>query len=154
MKDERNATNIYSEKSKNEFVNFVYTELTQECGQNLKQVPQNFVRTFNVEDVTLTSHLMTSYRRINIASEKNINYRVTSPSSHHCCKINIIVRERSGILVIIHFTHFLRYHSKIFKLLEPVYSYACILTSLYQCIDLTKSQRSTSQPTFTCLKLE
>ena len=106
-----NKLNIYSEKRKSEFVNFVFTELTQECCQNLKQVPQNFMKTFNVEDVTLTSHLMTPYRRITIASEKNKNYRVTSPSNHHYCKISIIVRERSGILVIIHFTLFLRYHS-------------------------------------------
>ena len=27
--------------------------------QNLKQVPQNFMKAFNVDDVTLTSELMT-----------------------------------------------------------------------------------------------
>ena len=74
-------------------------------GQNLKQTPENFLKTFNVEEVALTSHLMKTYREINIASEKIINYRVTSPSNHHCCQINIIVRERPGILVIIHFSH-------------------------------------------------
>ena len=35
--------------------------------QNLKQDPQNFMKAFNVDDVTLTSQLMTSYRKINIA---------------------------------------------------------------------------------------
>ena len=55
--------------------------------QNLKHVPQNFIKTFNVDDVTVTYHLMTSYRKINIASEKIINYRVTSPSNDHCCQI-------------------------------------------------------------------
>ena len=107
--------------------------------QNLEVVPQNFMKTFNVEDVTLTSHLMTPYREINIASENIMNYRVTSPSNHHCCQIDIKVRERPGISVIIHFSLFLRRYSKIFKLLEPVYSYVCILTSLYQCISLTRS---------------
>ena len=29
------------------------------CSQNLKQVPQNFMKAFNVDDVTLTSELMT-----------------------------------------------------------------------------------------------
>ena len=44
--------------------------------QNLKQVPQNFMKAFNVDDVTLTSQITTSYRKINIASEKIVNYRV------------------------------------------------------------------------------
>ena len=48
------------------------------------------MKTFDVEDVALKSHLMTSYRKINIASE-NINYRVTFPSIHHGCQIDIIV---------------------------------------------------------------
>ena len=48
--------------------------------QNLKQVPQNFMKVFNVNDIT-QSRLMTSYRKIYIASEKIINYRVTSPSN-------------------------------------------------------------------------
>ena len=85
-----------------------------------------------VDDVTLTSQLMTSYRKINIASEKIINSRVFSRSNHHCCQINIIVRERPGISVIIRFFIFIRRCSKIFKLLKPVYSYASILKSLYQ----------------------
>ena len=29
--------------------------------QNLKQVPQKYMKTFNVDDVTLPSQLMTSY---------------------------------------------------------------------------------------------
>ena len=44
--------------------------------QNLKQVPQNFMKAFNVDDVTLTSQITTSHRKINIASEKIVNYRV------------------------------------------------------------------------------
>ena len=73
-----------------------------EHSQSLKQVPKNFMKTFNVEDVTPTSHRMTSYRKINITGEKIINYRVTSPSSHS--QINIIVLKRPGISVIIHFS--------------------------------------------------
>ena len=65
----------------------------QGCSENLKQVPQNFMKTFNVEYVTLTAHLMTSYKKINIASIKIINYRATSPDNHHYCQINIIVTQ-------------------------------------------------------------
>ena len=87
---------------------------------------------FNVDDdVTLTFQLMTSYRKINIASEKIIIYIVTS-LSNHCCQIFIIIQEKPEILVIIHFFLFLRCHSKIFKLLKQVYSYLYMLTSLYQ----------------------
>ena len=99
--------------------------------QNLKKVPQNFMKALNVDSVTLTTQAMTSYRKINIESEKIINYRVISPSIY-CCQISFIVRERPGILVIIDFFLFLRWHSKIFKLLKPVYSYECMLTILYQ----------------------
>ena len=42
--------------------------------KNLKQVPQNFMKTFKVDDVELTSHLMTLFKKINITSEKIINY--------------------------------------------------------------------------------
>ena len=42
--------------------------------QNLKQGPQDFIKTFCVDDVTVTSQLMTPYRKINIASKKIINY--------------------------------------------------------------------------------
>ena len=34
------------------------------------------MKAFNVDDVTLTSQLMASYRKINIACEKIINYKV------------------------------------------------------------------------------
>ena len=68
--------------------------------QNFKQVPQNFMKIFNVDDVTLTSQIMTSYRKINIASEKIINYRFTYPSNH-CCQIHILAGERPGITLII-----------------------------------------------------
>ena len=61
------------------------------CSQNLKQVLQIFIKAFCVDDVTLTSQLMTSYRKTNIASEKVIKYRVSSPSNHQCCQINITV---------------------------------------------------------------
>ena len=70
---------------------------------------------------------MVLHKKIDIASEKIINYRVSSLIHHHCSQINIIVREGPAILLIIHF-----FHSKIFKLLKPVNSYASILTSLYQ----------------------
>ena len=43
---------------------------------------------------------MASYRKINIASEKVVNYRVTSPSNHFC-QIRIVAGERPGISVII-----------------------------------------------------
>ena len=63
--------------------------------ENLKHVPQNFSKVFNIDDVSLTWQLMASYRKINIASQKIVNYRVTSPSNH-CCQTSIEVRERSG----------------------------------------------------------
>ena len=88
------------------------------------------MKAFNVDDATLTSQLMTLYRKIVIASEKIINYRATS-LSNYCCQISFIVRERPRISVIIHVFLFLRRYSKIFKFLKPVFSYACILTSLY-----------------------
>ena len=50
--------------------------------ENLKQIPQNFMKVFKVDDVSQRSHLMSSYRKINIASEKVINYRGTSLSNH------------------------------------------------------------------------
>ena len=89
------------------------------------------MKALNLDDVTLTSQIMTSYRKIKITSEKIVNYRVTSPSNH-CCQISFIVRERPGISAMMHFFLFLRCHSKIFKLLKPVYSQACMLTALYQ----------------------
>ena len=90
------------------------------------------MKVFNVDgDVTLTFQLMTSYRKINIASEKIIIYIVTS-LSNHCCQIFIIIQEKPEISVIIHFFLFLRCHSKIFKLLKQAYSYLYMLTSLYQ----------------------
>ena len=96
--------------------------------QNLKQVPQNFTKNVCIDDVTPTFQLMTWYRKINIVSKKIINYRVSSPSTHQYCQINIIVPERPGILVIIHFFCLLRRQNKIFELLELTHSYA----SLYQ----------------------
>ena len=122
--------------SKMERLFFLILQTSQGHSQNLKQAPQNFLKAFNAYDVTLTSQLMTSYRKTKIASEKIISYRVTSPSNH-CCQISIIVRERPGILVTIHFPLFLSRHSKIFKLLKQVYSYVCMLT--HHCINLTKS---------------
>ena len=102
----------------------------QGSSQNLKQVPEHFIEAFNVDAITLTYQLLTSYRMINIASE-NINQRVTYPSNH-CCQISLTVRERPGISVIIPFFLFLRCHNKEFKLLKPVHRYACMLTSPYQ----------------------
>ena len=43
------------------------------CSENLKKVRQNFMKIFNVRDVTLTSYIMTSCRKINIASERMVN---------------------------------------------------------------------------------
>ena len=56
----------------------------QGCRENLTHVSQNFMKVFNIDDVSPTWKLMTSYRKINIASEKIVNDRVTSPSNH-CC---------------------------------------------------------------------
>ena len=36
----------------------------------MKQVPQNFIKVFNVDDVMLTSKLLTSNRKIKIASKE------------------------------------------------------------------------------------
>ena len=38
--------------------------------QNQKQVPQNFMKFFDVDHFSLTSRLMTSNRKSNVASEK------------------------------------------------------------------------------------
>ena len=56
----------------------------QRHGKNFKEVPPNFMKDFNVDDVTLTSQLKASHRKINIKGEKMINYRVTS-LSNPCC---------------------------------------------------------------------
>ena len=69
---------------------FLYYQIIQGDSQNIKQVSQNFMKALNVDDASLTSQLMTSYRKINITSEKIINYSVTSPSNH-CCQISILV---------------------------------------------------------------
>ena len=53
---------------------------------------------FNIDEVTLTSKIMISYRKTNIASEKIRNYRVTSPDNH-CCQISILAEERPGIVI-------------------------------------------------------
>ena len=90
---------------------------------NLKQLPQKSMKAFSVDDITASSKVMTPYRKINIAREKIINYRVTSPSNYSC-QIRIAVQERPGILVTIHFFLFVRYHNEIFKLLTLVHSYA------------------------------
>ena len=111
-------------------MNYQFSDTIQGRSQNLKQVPQNFMRTFNVDNVTLAYQLMTLYRKFNIASEKIINNKMTSPSNHHCFQINIIVRERPGISVVTNF--YLSFHGKIFKLLKQLYSYMCISASLYQ----------------------
>ena len=43
---------------------------------------------------------MTSCRKVNIASEKIINYKVTSPNNH-CCQIRILAGERPEISAMI-----------------------------------------------------
>ena len=47
-------------------------------GEFINYIAENFKKCFNIDEVTLTSQLMTSYRKMNIASEKIINYRVIS----------------------------------------------------------------------------
>lgn len=50
-----------------------------------------FMKVFSVDDVILTSQLMTTYMKINTANEKIINYRVTAPNNYCFCKISITV---------------------------------------------------------------
>ena len=57
--------------------------ILQGRSQNLKQVPQSYMTAFNVDDVTLDSQIITSYRKIIIASEKIINYNVTSLNNYY-----------------------------------------------------------------------
>ena len=110
----------------------IYPLSLQGRSQNLKQVSQIFTKAFNVDDGTLTFQLMTLNRKINIASEKIINYRVTS-QSNNCCQISIIVWERLGISVMIHFFLFLRCYRKIFKFFKPVLCvYFNITISIWQ----------------------
>ena len=90
------------------------------------------MKIFNAEYVTLTFHQMTSYRKINIACQKIISYRVISTTNHHCCQINIIVRERPRILFIIRFSLFLRHQNKIFKLIKPVYTFSSFLKNFFK----------------------
>ena len=63
-------------------------KLPQWHSQNLKQVPQNFMKVFYADVIMV----IMSYRKINIVSEKIINYRVTSPGSH-CCQIRTWVEK-------------------------------------------------------------
>ena len=76
--------------------------LNQRRSQNSKQVPQNFMKVFNIDGAASVLRLMTSYRRLDIASEKEVNWRVAS-LTNQSCQISIIVEERLVILVIIHF---------------------------------------------------
>ena len=68
------------------FTSFKYEKEVkyQERSQNMKQFPENFMKDFNVDDAPQASQLMTLYKKINIASKKLINYRVTS-ASNNCC---------------------------------------------------------------------
>ena len=84
----------------------MYNFTTQKWCRIIK-ISQNFMKAFSVDGVRLKPQLMAPYRKINIASEKIINYRVTY-LSNHCCQISITVRERPGISVIIHFFLFLK----------------------------------------------
>ena len=68
-----------------------FRNLKSRIVKNFKQVPQ----------------IMASYSKTNIASEKIINYKVTSPSNH-CCQISVIVGEKPEISIIIHSFLFLR----------------------------------------------
>ena len=64
---------VFTEEKDNSS-NKVAIVVDQGRSQNLKQGPQDFIKTFCVDDVTVTSQLMTPYRKINIASKKIINY--------------------------------------------------------------------------------
>ena len=64
-----------------------------------KKRKKKYIKVFNVDDVPLKSQIMTSYSKINMASKKIINYRVTFPSNHFC-QIHIIAAERPGISVL------------------------------------------------------
>ena len=46
--------------------------MNQGRSQKLKQVPQNFMKSFNIDDVTLTSQLRKSYRKINIKKDHKL----------------------------------------------------------------------------------
>ena len=59
-------------------------------------ITSKFHEYVNIDDVILSSQVMTSYMNINVVSESIINYRVTSPSNH-CCQISILAVERSAI---------------------------------------------------------
>ena len=59
-------------------------------------ITSKFHEYVNIDDVILSSQVMTSYVNINVVSESIINYRVTSPSNH-CCQISILAGERSAI---------------------------------------------------------
>ena len=106
---------------------------------------------FQLWYVTMTSHLMTPYKKINIASEKTTKTRIKIKykilfQSNHCRQISILVQERPEVLAKIQcflfvrqgrvhfnilFHWILRLHNKIFNLIKPVYIYACTLASLY-----------------------
>ena len=47
-------------------------EINQKRSQNLKQVPQNFMKNFNIDDATMTSQLMASCRKINITQDHKL----------------------------------------------------------------------------------
>ena len=51
------------------------------------------MKVFNIDGAAPVLRLMTSYRKLDIASEKEINCRVTS-LSNQSCQISIIVEER------------------------------------------------------------
>ena len=65
------------------------------------------MKVFNIGGVTMTSQIIKSSRKFNIASEKIINYRVNS-LSNHCCQIRILTGERLRIWHIICCFLFLR----------------------------------------------
>ena len=73
------------------------------------------MKVFNVDNITMTSQIMPSYKKINIASEKILNYRVTSPNNHCCLLSNSILAGISVIICCFLFLRKERVHVNIFS---------------------------------------
>ena len=90
---------------------------------------------------------MTSCRKVNIASEKIINYKVTSPNNH-CCQIRILAGERPETSAMIcYFLSMRQEHVHVNVLFTLKFLYKDILLRfldylnqfkvLYVCVDVT-----------------
>lgn len=79
---------------------------------------------FNFDYVTMTSHIMTPCKKINIASEKTTKTRITRLQkyrilfqSNHCGQISILVQERPEVLAKIQCFLFVRQERVHFNIL-------------------------------------